>query len=358
MQTRQIDELLIPFVQASDGEESEQLLANLITHHAEPVVGKILKYKILRSTSIDERQTESEEIGSDVMLQLVQRLQNFRTDFSERPITDFKAYVAVTTYNACDRYISRKYPNRRRLKNGLRYLLTHNSEFAVWQMSDGIWVGGFARWQNAESQNLTNSASSRLNELRDNPRIFAGESETSRNWHNQKYGYELLKAIFVWVNAPVELDVLTSVVADWWSVTDEFVEIDAGSLSGENRESTPVQIADTRAGVSVEIERKIYLQNLWNEILELPPRQRLALLLNLRDESGRGIVDLWLIIGVVTVKTMAEALELTVEKFAALWRELPLDDNRIAEHLELTRQQVINLRKSARERLARRMKAF
>jgi RNA polymerase sigma factor (sigma-70 family) len=354
MQTRQIDELLIPFVQASDGAESELMLANLITNHAEPVVNKILKYKIRRSASMDERQAESEEISSDVMLQLVQRLQNFRADFAERPIGDFKAYVAVTTYNAYDRYISRKYPNRRRLKNGLRYLLTHNAEFAVWQTSSGIWLGGFARWQNAEFGNLEKT--NRLDELRDNPRVFA--SEAGNNWRNQKYGYELLSAIFAWTNAPVELDLLTSVVADWWNITDEAIEIDAASKSfdGENRE--PVQIADARTQVSVEIERRAFLQNLWNEILELPTRQRAALLLNLRDESGRGIVDLWLIVGVATAKTMAQALELTTEKFAALWRELPLDDNRIAEHLELTRQQVINLRKSARERLARRMKGF
>jgi hypothetical protein len=354
MQTRQIDELLIPFVQASDGAESEQMLENLITNHAEPTINKILKYKIRNSASIDEKQTESEEISSDVMLQLVRRLQNLRIDSAERPIGDFKAYVAVTTYNAYDRYISRKYPNRRRLKNGLRYLLTHNSEFAVWQMSDGKWVGGFARWQNAESHNL--ETTNRLNELRDNPRVFAGEA--SNNWHNQKYGYELLSAIFAWTTEPIELDLLTSVVADWWNITDDAIEIDAGSHTSDGEKGESMQIADARTEVSVEIERRAFLQNLWSEILELPARQRAALLLNLRDESGRGIVDLWLIVGVATVKTMAEALDLTTEDFAALWRELPLDDNQIAEHLELTRQQIINLRKSARERLARRMKAF
>jgi hypothetical protein len=40
---------------------------------------------------------------------------------------------------------------------------------------------------------------------------------------------------------------------------------------------------------------------------------------------------------------------------AGLWPELPLDDARIAERLALKRQQVINLRKSGRERLSRRM---
>jgi len=37
---------------------------------------------------------------------------------------------------------------------------------------------------------------------------------------------------------------------------------------------------------------------------------------------------------------------------------LPLEDAAIAERLGLTRQQVINLRKSARARLARRMRGL
>jgi hypothetical protein len=38
-----------------------------------------------------------------------------------------------------------------------------------------------------------------------------------------------------------------------------------------------------------------------------------------------------------------------------MWESLPLDDTAIADRLNLTRQQVINLRKAARMRLARRM---
>jgi hypothetical protein len=46
------------------------------------------------------------------------------------------------------------------------------------------------------------------------------------------------------------------------------------------------------------------------------------------------------------------------QEFAKLWNNLPLEDTTIAQNLGVTRQQVINLRKSARERLARRMSAL
>jgi DNA-binding CsgD family transcriptional regulator len=45
-----------------------------------------------------------------------------------------------------------------------------------------------------------------------------------------------------------------------------------------------------------------------------------------------------------------EAVEL-----ARIWKDLPLADQDIATRLDLNRQQVINLRKSARERLGRRL---
>jgi hypothetical protein len=62
--------------------------------------------------------------------------------------------------------------------------------------------------------------------------------------------------------------------------------------------------------------------------------------------------------GIATMREMAQALAMPAEEFAALWNDLPIEDARIAELLGLTRQQVINARKSGRERLARRLKGF
>jgi hypothetical protein len=46
----------------------------------------------------------------------------------------------------------------------------------------------------------------------------------------------------------------------------------------------------------------------------------------------------------------------TTDKLAEIWNDLPLDDLRIASMLGVSRQQVINFRKSARVKLSRRMK--
>jgi hypothetical protein len=100
-------------------------------------------------------------------------------------------------------------------------------------------------------------------------------------------------------------------------------------------------------------EQREHLQKVWSEIKEMPVRHRVALLLNLKDKQGDCVVWLFPILRVASIKQIAQMLEFPTEEFAAFWRELPWDDVKIAEHLNLTRQQVINLRQSARARLVR-----
>lgn len=348
MSVEPANSLLRTFAHSSDAGEQEFALSTLLTEHAEPTITKIIRYK--NRGAIDD----GEEIHSEVMLQLVGRLQKLRSEANGKEIEDFDSYVAVTTYNACDRFLSRKYPNRRRLKNGLRYLLAHRDNFAVWQDKTGNFVGGLRRWQFEETEN----SGLKIEQLREDARAFERDVKVEKSWSEQKNAFELLSAIFSWTNAPVEIDLLTSICAALWNVTDETVAIDQPKTSETGEERAQIQIADARPDAYTETERRDYLQRLWNEILELPTRQRAAVLLNLKDENGRGAIDLWLVVGVATAEKIAAALEMSVEKFAELWNHLPLDDNRIAEILGLTRQQVINLRKSARERLTRRMKGF
>ena len=349
MNVGQTDSLLIRFAQTSDVDERERVLSALLTEHAEPVVSKIIRYKTRGAAD------DGEEIYGEVMVQLVGRLQRLRTEDNGREIEDFNSYVAVTTYNACDRHLSRKYPQRRRLKNGLRYLLTHREGFALWQDEKQNYVGGFARWQ---FRGNDSESSLKIQSLREDARAFERDVTVQKSWSQQKNAFELLTAIFGWTNAPVEIDLLVSICADWWNVTDETIEIDSSNTNKKGEERPNVQLADAGPDAFTETERRDYLQRLWNEIADLPTRQRAAVLLNLKDENGRGVIDLWLVIGVATVEKIAAVLEMSVEAFAELWNDLPLDDNRIAERLNLTRQQVINLRKSARERLARRMRDF
>ena len=102
------------------------------------------------------------------------------------------------------------------------------------------------------------------------------------------------------------------------------------------------------------IDQRRLLTRVWDEVTALPIRQRVALLLNLRDATGAGLLWLLPIAGVATIRQIARVLEFSDTEFAALWGRLPLDDATIGERLGCTRQQVINLRMAARKRLANR----
>jgi hypothetical protein len=159
--------------------------------------------------------------------------------------------------------------------------------------------------------------------------------------------HDLLTTIFSVAKVPLELDQLTELIAGFWGIEDHVAE---------PIESTPLD-EQLRADINPAtiIERRQSLELLWREICQLSRRQRVALLLNLRNPHGINVITLLPATGVATFEQIAEVLEIPVAEFEQLWAQLPLDDLRLADYLGATRQQVINLRKTARERLLKRM---
>ena len=127
----------------------------------------------------------------------------------------------------------------------------------------------------------------------------------------------------------------------------------AGGLDRESAEIAEVE--DSSRGAAFTYEQQSHLRRLWSELIQLPKAQRAAVLLGLRGPQGEELTSLLPLIGIASIAEIANVLEIELEAFAAIWNELPWPDSRIAEMLDVTRQQVINLRKSARERLTRRM---
>ena len=115
------------------------------------------------------------------------------------------------------------------------------------------------------------------------------------------------------------------------------------------------QLAAPALDFEIMLEQQHMLALLWQEVCELPYRQRLALLLNFKDARGQDLVGLLPYTRTATIEQIAKAIDLPIEEFLRLWNKLPLEDATIAGLLGATRQQVINLRKCARERLERRM---
>src|SRR5262245_25377627 len=255
--------------------------------------------------------------------------------------------AAVIAHRACSRWMRRQFPERHALKNRLHYLLTRQRGFALWQDEDKKLIAGFGAWQGQRKS--------------ENPRLLVGLSDNERLIENvrllesgkRQKSSNALAAIFDHLGGPIEFDELVSCVASLLQIRDQPIE-----STGQNSDTVAFEAAGLQPDPAWQVEKRIFLQRLWDELRQLPVNQRAALLLNLKDPEGGGCIALFPVTGIATVRQLAEALEIPAERFAALWNQLPLEDARIAELLGLTRQQVINARKSGRERLARRLKGF
>jgi RNA polymerase sigma factor (sigma-70 family) len=347
------DEILVPFLQAADEEECQRLLALLISKHAEPIIQSITKFKLYAHSTTSSGNVlglDLEDVRADIMVQLISRLRELKNVPHENPISNFRGYVAVISYHACHKYLRRKYPFRHSLKNRLRYLFTHQQGLTLWRGDDRQLYCGLAAW----GEQKRPVEGSRLQQLRD--AHFTQEQAGLGSPDDPRLNLAALMAgVLRWAGGAVELDDLVKVAAEWTDTRDDLVR----SKAGDEEDGDPLErLSDTRAGPETELEQRLYLQRLWTEIQQLPVRQRSALLLNLKDESGDDCSQLFPRRGIATVRQIAQALEMPAERFVELWNDLPLPDSKIAQLLDMTRQQVINLRKCARERLARRMQAL
>jgi RNA polymerase sigma factor (sigma-70 family) len=333
-----IDVLLEPLLVQTTDQQVDELLSQLITVHAEPVIKGVIRFKLRLNSYRETQRAEADDIQQEAVLQLLTQLQRFREMPDGHPITDMRGMAAVIAHRTCARWMRRQFPERHALKNRLHYLLTRQRGLTLWEDEDGKQVSGFEAWQQQKRSRV----------VLDLERL-PGHLQTLRGG-----GKELasaVAAIFNHAGSPIEFDELVSVIAAIQGISDQPIE----SLDADEDTHPP---AATQPDQAWRMEKRTFLQRLWEELQQLPLNQRAALLLNLKDASGFGCITLFPATGIATIRQLAEALELSAESFAAVWNDLPLEDSKIAELLGLTRQQVINARKSGRERLARRLKGF
>ena len=311
------DRLLRPLLAAETDPACDAALAQLVTR-AQAIVDSVLARRGYGMTA-----DETGDIASSVILRLVHRLR--RDEASETSaIGRFDDFVATLTYHVIYDHLRNRFPERARLKDRLRYVVTRDPRLASWTSPSGM-LAGLSAWNGT---------------MLHRPLAITRETASPAMLDPDDPSKAVI-SILEHTGGPVLFDDLIRVTADLWNVREvEQVQTDVAS------DDLPLQ----------RMESRQILELLWREIRDLPPRQRAALLFNLRDSQGENAVSLLVTLGTATIDEVAGALDLTTADLAEIWNELPLSDLRIASILGVTRQQVINFRKSARERLARRMK--
>jgi DNA-directed RNA polymerase specialized sigma24 family protein len=338
-----LDPSLRGFVEAIDEADADRRLGALIEEQAEPLIRRIVAHKLSAFRDPGAGGTsrqDVEDITADAVLALVSRLQALRAEPAGGGIESFADYTATVAYNAFAHYLRRRHPERARLKNRLRYVLTRDRRFALWPTSDGLVCGRAG----SRAGSASREAAARLEELTAAPDRWLGGTVSPAPRDDPG---TLVSAVLLAVGGPVEFDRLVAAIA----------ALSPRETSGEGR--PPGDLAGIPDEVSppadLAYERRRATERLWAEVCLLPLRQRVALLLNLRDAHGAGLLWVFPLSGVASIRQIARALEIPDEEMAELWGRLPVEDRRIAERLGCTRQQVINLRSAARKRLSHRL---
>jgi DNA-directed RNA polymerase specialized sigma24 family protein len=336
-----VDPVLLPFLEAGEGEAARSALGALLESRAAPLLRSVIRRQLGGWAPVQEGQ-DVEDVAAGALLRLAQQLWSLRQGPGS-PIESFAGYVAATAQNACHAFLRRRQPERARLRSRLRYLLGHDPQLALWD-SGGELLCGLAVWRGRET---STEASRRLRELKGR---VAAPSARDRSAQEALAFARLVRDLLGQAGGPCRLGELQAILEDVLGV------LAAPPVPPEALDTGPLAVASRQPSPIESLEQREYLGQLWAEVRLLPRHQRVALLLNLRDAEGRDMIGLIPLVGLATQAEIAAALELPLPRLEAIWEELPRDDEWIAGELGVTRRQVINFRKCARERLARRMR--
>ena len=359
--THKIDPLLLPFLQTTDEAEAQFLLDGLI-ELAAPMIKKVTSWS-----------QDPEDAFQEAAQRLIEQLWGLKANPDSKAISNYSHYVKVIASHVAKGQLRDRHRQRRSLTDALRHVLKGSPNFELWEDENRERLCGLAEWRH---QPISFTRSARLSQLLDHPDVFGEVVSMGRDAQSLDHA-ELVNGIFQWVDHPIRYDDLVRIVCELKRVGEgaAFIRVDE-----EDERSIGELLPDAGPRPDEVAEWSEFLRRLWAEIEQLPVFQRIAYLLNFT--AGECQLELFWTYGVVSLRGIGAALQLTAdqfervwpelkltdeerrkaetltgydEKFALLWRYLPLTDLMIAKLLGTERQKVINLRKAAGARLSRRL---
>lgn len=314
------DPLLRTFIESEGAEARRAALEFVLTDRLGPLVRRI----VFRQRRYDRllRGEDAEDISSLVILRLLNRLQ--RVPFERAAaIARVDEFAATATFNAIHDFQREQFPEWVKLKRSVRHALSNDARFRTWTSSEYA-ACGLASWSEGAPGPLPH------------------------DWkhHDSTQTAAAIESLLRAADSPLSIADVVRALADAWQITN--------ARADEAKHET----ADPVSSHAVTLESRNRLAALWRETCALPPAQRTALLLHLRDRDGSSAIALFPLMGIATLDEVAAAIAIPLRELARLWPRLPVDDLTIASLLGVPRQKVINLRAAARERLARRLRKW
>ncbi len=333
----------IRFLQARSQREEEQVLFEIV-RSVLPTIRKAIsrelarwQWALLQDGSVHPE--DPNDICAEAIARLIGQMRALREQGNPARIQNILHYAAGIAQNTVHTVMRRNHPAFRILYDRIMYVLYgryRNYGFAVWNGPlPGERVVGLRTWYGRPPEE-----SDRYGEWRSHPDRLAARWAM---FPDPPTIARFFTHLFEWLNHPIRLTDLLSGCARIWA--PQIVASGAPSWSVQD-------LPDVEQESGRKMDYIKFFQDVIREIRSLPLRQRRALLWHW---SGTD----WCIIAAYAgcgLLEFADILEVEEEELYRIYPHLPLPDRVIAERLGVTQQQVINLRKSALERLRRRLR--
>jgi len=314
-----MDQLLLPYLSATDESERQQHLDELLLVHVASVVRRTLRQRL--GFSIDRQGTnphnpDAQDLYQEAMIRIVQALNDLRRSSETGGIGDFRKYVSKVTANVCRDYLRARSPARRRLKDNIRLLLTRHPDFTLWQVK-GDYLCGFSVWREKSSSLLKSFEA------------WTGP-EKSEEFRSSTYAREnpsqlplpkILSDLFEWTGKPLELDTVVTIIAALMNVRDQSHEV----FDEQSEAYFEVPVARETVNAQSRVEEKELLQQLWDVVKNLPAPQRDAYCFLFHDERGWDLFSLLIESEIVSYGQLAHALNRSPQEINRLRSQMPMD---------------------------------
>jgi len=346
-----MDTLPLPPLQSNNESEPERLIGEILLREAAPLIRHVIREQLgffLNTSGANPNQPDAEDLYHDCLAKLIGRFRKQHLHLDQEAIHHLPQYVTRITINACHDYLREKFPVRTRLKHRLRDLLDRHQDFALWRDEKGAWVCCFHAWRN----NRPSRASlDRLKQLEENP---GGFKESVFRHENIRYLPlpRIVAEIFKWVKSPLELDQMVNILALLLEIRD----YPAKSIETDREISE--RLIDRTPLCDAHLELHEAAQQLWEEIRQLPPKQRETICLSFTDENGEDLFSLLCQAEIVTLPELARGLDLPLSRLMALWKQMPMDNETLSSELNASRAQINKWRFLALAKLRKRTGAL
>lgn len=297
--------------------------------------------------------SDLEDFEEECVLAIWTKISAIKNGESETSIDNIEAFIRRAVHNRYCDAIRRKRPAWYNLKLEILEISSGKSNIrgiVVWQNPDsGARLCGFTEWSGTSRQ-----ASAKCREILDNTSKFRSNFLANRDPQEIPTN-ELLAVILNYCGAPVDVDTITSCIAELNQTrVAEPLSIDAQPDSDDDSGSPIDWLISSDTDVAKQVVDAGWFGHVidwfWREFLLLSVKQRKALLYGMAADQ---VMALGASVG---LKEVAKALEMSPAELASLIEKLPIPDAKTAEELGVAARAVPSVRFKAWGRIRRRTK--